>query len=124
MRMRDRRGPLAALLLLAGYGGAILWAQVAIAAALGAPVAVPLSDTLVTLLTINAWLLGWRLLMRAAFTAAAYGWAQGLLSIPRTVVANVIAMLAARRALMLHSSGGAPSWDKTHHIFPTEFGRL
>ena len=43
MRMRDRRGPLAALLLLAGYGAAILWAEVALAAALGAPVAVPVS---------------------------------------------------------------------------------
>ena len=123
MRMRDRRGPLAALLLLAGYAAAILWAQVAIAASLGAPVAVPMSPALATLLTINAWLLGWRLLMRAAFTTAAYGPAQGLRSIPRTIVANIIAVLAARRALMLHSAGGAPSWDKTHHIFPTEFER-
>ncbi len=120
MRMRDRRGPLAALLLLAGYLSALLWAQVAIAASLGAPVAVPMSPALATLLTINAWLLGWRLLMRAAFTTAAYGPAQGLRAIPRTVVANLIAILAARRALMLHSAGGAPSWDKTHHIFPTE----
>jgi adsorption protein B len=124
MRMRDRRGPLAALLLFAGYAGAILWAQVAIAAALGAPVAVPMSPALAALLTVNAWLLGWRLLMRAAFTAAAYGPRQGLRAIPRTVVANLIAILAAHRALMLHSAGGAPSWDKTHHIFPTEFGRL
>ena len=120
MRMRDRRGPLAALLLLAGYLSALLWAQVAIAASLGAPVAVPMSPALATLLTINAWLLGWRLLMRAAFTTAAYGPAQGLRAIPRTVVANLIAILAARRALMLHSAGGAPRWDKTHHIFPTE----
>lgn len=124
MRMRDRRGPLAALLLFAGYGGALLWAQVAIAAALGAPIGVPMSPALVGLLTVNAWLLGWRLLMRAGFTAAAYGPMQGLRAIPRTIVANLIAILAARRALMLHSTGGAPSWDKTHHIFPTEFGRL
>ena len=123
MRMRDRRGPLAALLLLAGYASALLWAQIAIAAALGAPVAVPMSSALVGLLTINAWLLGWRLLMRAAFTTAAYGPMQGLRAIPRTVVANVIAVLAARRALMLHSGGGASNWDKTHHIFPAEFMR-
>ena len=123
MRMRDRRGPLAALLLLAGYVSALLWAQIALAAALGAPVAVPMSAALALLLTVNAWLLGWRMLMRAAFTAAAYGPMQGLRSIPRTVVANVIAVLAARRALMLHSRGGASNWDKTHHIFPAEFGR-
>ena len=54
--------------------------------------------TLVTLLTINAWLLAWRVLMRACFTASAYGWREGLLSIPRLVVGNVIAMLAAARA--------------------------
>jgi len=120
MRMRDRRGPLAALLLLAGYAGAFLWAQVALANALGAPIAVPVSPALATLLGINAWLLGWRLFMRFAFTTAAYGPMQGLRSIPRIVVANWIAVFAARRALMLHSNGGATRWDKTHHIFPRE----
>jgi adsorption protein B len=120
MRMRDRRGPLAALLLLTGYGVAFLWAQVGIAASMGAPVEVPVSPALAWLLSINAWLLGWRLAMRFAFTTAAYGLGQGLLSLPRTIVANLIAILAARRALMIHSNGGATRWDKTHHIFPTE----
>jgi len=120
MRMRDRRGPLAALLLLAGYAAAILWGEVALAAALGAPIAVPVSVTLATLMWINGWLLGWRLLMRACFTTAAYGWREGLRAIPRTLVANIIAVLAARRALLLHSNGGAKRWDKTHHIFPAE----
>ncbi|MGH6705410.1 MAG: glycosyl transferase family protein [Sphingomicrobium sp.] len=123
MRMRDRRGPLAALLLLAGYLAAFLWAQVALANALGAPVAVPVSPALAVLLGVNAWLLGWRLTMRFAFTTAAYGPMQGLRSIPRTVVANWIAVFAARRALLLHSNGGAKRWDKTHHIFPTELPR-
>ena len=120
MRMRDRRGPLAALLLFVGYLAAFLWAQVALANALGAPVAVPVSPALAALLGVNAWLLGWRLTMRFAFTTAAYGPLQGILSIPRTVVANWIAVLAARRALMFHSNGGAKRWDKTHHIFPME----
>ena len=40
--------------------------------------------------------------MRAAFTASAYGMAEGLLSIPRLVVGNMIAILAAVRALSLH----------------------
>ena len=74
---------------------------------------------LVTLLTINAWLLAWRILMRACFTASAYGVGQGLLSIPRLLVGNVIAILAALRALSLHMSGGAKTWDKTRHIFPS-----
>jgi bacteriophage N4 adsorption protein B len=45
---------------------------------------------------------------------------EGLLSIPRLVVGNVIAMLAAARALSLHVGGGARRWDKTQHIFPAE----
>jgi len=123
MRMRDRRGPLAALLLLAGYTAAILWSQVALAAALGAPIAVPVSGALATLMWINGWLLGWRLLMRACFTSAAYGWREGLRSVPRALVANIVSVLAARRALLLHSAGGAKRWDKTHHIFPLEIPR-
>ena len=78
MRMRDRRGPLAALLLVAGYGAALLWAQLWLAEALGAPVEFPArSAALATLLTVNAWLLAWRILMRAGFTASAYGWRRG-----------------------------------------------
>jgi len=79
-----------------------------------------LSPGLTTLLTINGWLLAWRVLMRAAFTTAAYGLGQGLLSVPRLVVGNVIAMLAAARAVSLHLGGGAKRWDKTQHIFPAE----
>jgi adsorption protein B len=120
MRMRDRRGPLSAALLFAGYGAALLWAQVAFAAALGAPIAVPISPALAALLQANAWLLGWRLVMRAGFTSAAHGWREGLRSIPRTLIANLIMMLAARRALTIHSAGGPTRWDKTHHIFPME----
>jgi adsorption protein B len=120
MRMRDRRGPLAALLLLAAYGAALLWSQLWLAEALGAPVKARLSPGLLTLLTINGWLLAWRVLMRAAFTTAAYGLTEGLLSVPRLVVGNVIAMLAAARAVSLHLGGGARRWDKTRHIFPSE----
>ncbi|MFL6764609.1 MAG: glycosyl transferase family protein [Sphingomicrobium sp.] len=120
MRMRDRRGPLAALLLLAAYGAALLWSQIWLAEALGAPIHARLDPWLVTLLTVNGWLLGWRVLMRAYFTASAYGWQQGLLSVPRTVVGNLIAMLAAARAVSLHLGGGAKRWDKTRHIFPAE----
>ena len=120
MRMRDRRGPLAALLLLAAYGAALLWSQLWLAELLGAPIKARLSPGLTTLLTINGWLLAWRVLMRAAFTTAAYGLGQGLLSVPRLVVGNVIAMLAAARAVSLHLGGGAKRWDKTQHIFPAE----
>ena len=118
MRMRDRRGPLAALLLVAGYAALALWLQISLAAALGAPVAFTPSPLLATLLTINLWLLGWRILMRFGFTTTAYGLGEGLRSIPRILVGNLIAILAARRALSLHEAGGPQRWDKTHHIFP------
>jgi adsorption protein B len=120
MRMRDRRGPLAALLLLSAYGAALLWSQLWLAEALGAPIKARLSPGLITLLTVNGWLLAWRVLMRAAFTTTAYGWTEGLLSVPRLVVGTVIAMLAAARAVSLHLGGGAKRWDKTRHIFPAE----
>jgi adsorption protein B len=120
MRLRDRRGPLAALLLLAAYGAALLWSQIWLAEALGAPIKARLDPALITLLTINGWLLLWRILMRAVFTASAYGFLEGLRSIPRLVVGNVIAMLAAARAVSLHLGGGAKRWEKTRHIFPAE----
>ena len=120
MRMRDRRGPLAALLLLCAYSAALVWSQLWLAEKLGAPIHARLDRLLVTLLMINGWLLAWRVLMRACFTAQAYGWQEGLLSIPRLVVGNIIAMLAAGRAVSLHLGGGAKRWDKTRHIFPAE----
>ena len=58
--------------------------------------------------------------MRVVFTTSAYGLGEGLMSIPRLVIGNVIAMLAAARAVSLHLGGGAKRWDKTRHIFPAE----
>lgn len=120
MRMRDRRGPIAAVLLVAGYLALLLWLQIRLAAALGAPLSFTASPLLATLLVLNAWLLGWRVAMRAAFTAAAYGWREGLYAVPRILVANFVAVLAARRAMTLHDGGGPKRWDKTTHIFPAQ----
>jgi adsorption protein B len=97
-----------------------LWSQLWLAEALGAPIRARLDPTLLVLLKTNGWLLAWRVLMRAAFTRSAYGWREGLLSMPRMIVGNVIAMLAAARAVSLHLGGGAKRWDKTRHIFPKE----
>ena len=123
MRMRDRRGPLAALVIFAGYLAAFLWSQMWLAHVLGAPRPAAPSPALYTLLTINAWLLGWSVLMRVGFTTAAYGLGQGLSAIPRLVVGNLIALLAARRAFFIHATGGPRQWDKTRHIFPSELPR-
>lgn len=63
----------------------------------------------------------WRAIMRAFFVGRAYGWRYGLGAVPRTVVANYISILAARRAIFLYvrSLLGKPlQWDKTQHRFP------
>ena len=123
MRLRDRRGPLAAILLVAAYLAALLWSQLWLAELLGAPIRARIDPTVAALLWLNGWLLLWRIAMRFMFTTAAYGLAQGLLSIPRMVVGNVIAMLAAARAIAIHMGGGPKRWDKTRHTFPVEAGR-
>jgi adsorption protein B len=120
MRLRDRRGPFAALMIVAAYSAALLWSQVWLAHLMGAPVEVQIDPLLATLLTVNAWLLAWRVLMRAAFTASVYGFEEALLSMPRLFVGNLIAVLAAFRAFLLHRGGRTPRWDKTQHIFPKE----
>ena len=60
----------------------------------------------------------WRVAARIMFTTREYGLAEGLRALPRIVVANVIAIIAGRRALFAYvrSLGGAsPQWDKTSH---------
>ena len=61
--------------------------------------------------------------MRACSRAPLTAGGEGLLSIPRLIVGNIIAMLAAARAVSLHLGGGAKRWDKTRHVFPAELPR-
>lgn len=121
MRIRDRRAPFAVLILLAAYFALATWV---LAAALhwieASPRPAP-APWLIGLLQLNAVLLAWRLLVRAAFTGRAYGPVEASLSLPRAMVGNIIAMLAARRALWGYVRtlrGHAARWDKTAHRFP------
>ncbi len=120
MRMRDRRGPIAALLLLSGYLAALIWTQMWLAEALGAPLQVGIDPALSMLLWVNLWLLLWRIAMRALFTASVYGWSEGVRSVPRLVVGNVIAIAASARAVMIYLRRRPAAWDKTRHTFPKE----
>src|SRR3546814_1457062 len=54
------------------------------------------------LLAVNLLLLCWRMGMRGHFTARWYGLREAMFSVPRDFVANVIAILAARRAVTLY----------------------
>lgn len=121
MRMRDRRALVAVLVLLAAYlalvAGAVSVAGHALLGGSGKLGGVAPR----WLLIANALLLLWRLALRASFTGAAYGPAEALRSVPRMVVGNIIAMLAARRALVQYwrlLRGAALRWDKTAHMFP------
>jgi bacteriophage N4 adsorption protein B len=121
MRLRDRRAPIAALVLSAGYAAALLLiAQLIVAVALG--LAPPRMDPQIAgLLSVNGFLLLWRLIIRAALVTSEYDWREGLKSIPRTLVGNLIAILAARRAVLQYAQmlkTNSVTWDKTEHRFP------
>lgn len=118
MLWRDRRAPLAAIILLAAYAGVILTGAGLIGKRWAGWHAAEVSEGMRWLLATNAALLMWRLAMRCHFTARCYGRNEALRAIPRAFVSNVIAILSARRALMLYLRmlrSGEVLWDKTEH---------
>lgn len=118
MRLHDRRSIFAALVLVIAYICIFLTAMLAILYFGGLHQPKPLPDLLVTVLAINAGFLFWRLAVRAAFVGAIYGPTEALLSVPRSFVANIIAIMAARRACIAyirHCFGAPLAWDKTMH---------
>ena len=55
--------------------------------------------------------------MRVAFTTSEFG-REGLMAVPRTLVSNVIAIMAGRRAIAAYvrTLAGEPvRWEKTEH---------
>jgi bacteriophage N4 adsorption protein B len=115
MRLRDRRGLLAAFVLIASYIGSVLAGPVFVGWGWkeeGWPVwAWPL-------LQICGVLVFWRLAVRGLVVGHLYGWREGLIAMPRTVIANFIAVVAGVRALIAYRPGVVPVWDKTEHDFP------
>lgn len=120
MRMRDRRALLSVLVLAIAYAAVLLWPlSVALHGLAGTQAA---GDRLADWLWYaTTALLGWRLAMRIGCTARDYGWRQAGWSLPRFFVGNLIALIAAPRALHRYWKllRGAPLvWDKTSHVFP------
>jgi adsorption protein B len=126
MRTRDRRGPLTALVLMAGYVLVVLTGAMGIAVASGVSEPVPLTPLLEGLLIANVLILVWRLVARFSFTAREYGALEGLLAVLRLPLANVIAIIAGRRAVVLYTAtllGRVAAWDKTEHdVHPAQTG--
>ena len=86
-------------------------------------VVVLVTPLLATLMMIGTCLLIWRLVMRFSFVAASYGFVEGLRSVPRVIVSNLIAIMAAREALARYARArrtGAMEWGKTAHVFPDQ----
>jgi adsorption protein B len=123
MRLRDRKAVFASVVLTCAYICIVLTGLVTLADLSGLVDARMPSPLVIQLLALNAFMLVWRLLVRAAFVAQAQGMQAALLSIPRTLIANIISILAARRAVSGyagHLLGRALQWDKTTHShFPS-----
>lgn len=118
MRLRDRQGPLTALVLAVAYLLLVLVAASWGLHLLGVGAALEPPSWLKTLLAINLASFVWRAGWRFAFTAREYGPIEGMRAVLRIPVTNVIAIMAGRRALASYLAalaGRAPQWDKTRH---------
>jgi adsorption protein B len=122
MLFQDRKSIFGTIVVMAGYICLLLTAILAAAYAQGLYQPPALSADVILLLWLNSAFLLWRLGVRAGFVAALYGPAEALLSIPRSIVSNVIAIMAMRRACtnyLRHCLGAPLTWDKTaHHFMP------
>ena len=127
MLLQDRISILSAIVLTAAYTAIVLSALLAVAQTQGIYRPAPFSPMLRSLVWLNSAFLFWRLGVRAGFVAAVYGPKEALLSIPRSVISNIIAIMAARRATIAyvrHIWGAPLTWDKTaHHTIPDTLAR-
>lgn len=118
MALRDRRGPLTAIILSASYLLIVVEAGLAILRLSGWQIAPVVSPLLKAMILGCAVSLVWRAALRVLFTGREYGAAEGLRALLRLPLANIISILAARRALTSYVrtlAGGAVVWDKTRH---------
>lgn len=127
MLIQDRRSVFAAIVLVAAYICILLTAMLTVAESQGTYRMQPFAPILIIPLWANAACLFWRLCVRAGFVAALYGPKEALLSIPRSFITNIIAIMAAQRACFVyarHCFGAPLRWDKTaHHIVPASLVR-
>ena len=118
MLLHDRRSIFAAAVMFAAYLGMAGTGLAALLEKAHLFKPEPISASLAMLLIVNSLFLFWRLAVRAAFVASIYGPVEAMLSIPRSLVGNMIAILSARRAgfgYLRHCLGAPLSWDKTAH---------
>jgi adsorption protein B len=118
MRLHDRKAIFSAIVLLAAYACLIITAILAGAIIMSGFKPARLPENLILLLWLNGFLMVWRLMVRAAFVWRSYGFRSAFMALPRSVVSNIIAIMAARRAATSYIRlciGGKLRWDKTEH---------
>ena len=129
MLLRDRKPMANALLILIAsaallLGSACQLLRAAMPQAAQLPPLAPPGSMLAPLLAVTTGLLVWRLAVRAWFTGTHHGPGEALMSVPRALVANAIAVAAAwcglRLWLRLVLRGERLKWEKTRHRFPSE----
>ncbi len=121
MRLRDRMAPFSAMVLALAYFDMLVGGATYVLAVLTGHTLLVLPHTLEFLLGTTMILLLWRMFVRCVFVTRMYGFSEGLRSIPRMVVGNIIAILAARRAIFLYADmlrNRTTIWEKTAHKFP------
>ncbi|WP_179504234.1 MULTISPECIES: glycosyl transferase family protein [unclassified Sphingomonas] len=118
MRLRDRRGPMVAMVLAVVYALLVLTPILSLARSHGL-VPVHRRDPAVTaLLVFDGVAIAWRMALCALFTAREYGLAEGLRAIVRIPLRHAIAIVAARRAVTAYLATlntGTVTWDHTAH---------
>ncbi len=124
MLFRDRKGIFAALVLVIAYICVVIAGLLGLAQIAGVYKLSTVPEAGKALLLVNGCFLLWRLLVRTIFVWRLYGKAEAAYSIPRVLISNIIAIMAARRAVtqyLRHCLGAELKWDKTSHIhFPAE----
>lgn len=118
MLLRDRRAPLVALVLACAYLAMISGGPLIATARTHWLTTLPPAAGMAWLVDLCLWGLAVRVGLRALFTGREYGWREGLRAILRIPVANLIAIVATRRALWsyVRSLRAQPTaWDKTEH---------
>ncbi|MES2494369.1 MAG: glycosyl transferase family protein [Pseudomonadota bacterium] len=118
MALRDRRGPLVALVLFVAYVLVVLGAGLDAAAMARLVTPTATSPQVRMLMAVCMAGLVWRVLLRFAFTAREYGATEGLCAVLRIPVANLIAIISGRCAFAAYLrtlAGGAVRWEKTAH---------
>ncbi len=118
MRLHDRKAIFSALVLIAAYACLLITVALTVGIFLNGFVPAQLSDSFILALWINGYLMVWRLLVQAAFVWRSYGTRAALISVPRSIVSNIIAIMAARKAAASYVRlcvGGPLRWDKTEH---------